>query len=404
MAKARRLLLLMVAEVFALSALAPHGAGADTSLQLESRAEYSPTVSGLQLTSAAGSPADPPPASAPAKSVPDDATLRSECGVLFGPVRQFDGHLGEEFLTVATTNEETLESAIDWGDGTSQVETIPPNTTMVTGHTYGQPGVYRIVVDETFTYASGEQCTVRQRTVGYASMGYTFTVELRAWIPQAEVFDPNYTPLRRLDGCLRDLNVGLTDDVVSRFRGDGHQGYGGTYKVRQRVSFFYNGSAIRSLVSLSEGDEYGLTQLDFRVRNFFSRRTTGTCTDTAQATSATYFRRDGAHGVVVGYSARNPLQAGAPTIDGEARISVLPGGRDLQVSYRTDRFPNHGIQMERNDGSRYQQILLNAGCLGGISTPDGIRIARRLAQFDNKGTLRTDFESVSEHLDGRPCD
>src|SRR5690606_30656586 len=98
-----------------------------------------------------------------------------------------------------------------------------------------------------------------------------YRIEVKAWIPHSYVVDPE-EPIRASDwldtisrlaeGAINALPGGfltpkLKYEYHSKYHGDGHSGYAGSYRAMTAVEFDWDGSAM-SAVKL-DGNHYGAT-------------------------------------------------------------------------------------------------------------------------------------------------
>lgn len=198
-----------------------------------------------------------------------------------------------------------------------------------------------------------------------------YRVELRAWIPHARVVDPGLPMEEGIPYVLaRDFVDGAVchqqaysdfSTVHGWFKGDGHAGYDGSYRVRSVLEFEWDGTAIRSARTLDALGEpaFGETQ---RWRRYVDltheescilERGTATTLSTAALTGPNSFRLE--------YSSSNPIQAGSPAIDGWLEGDLDATGR-LHLRFQTDEFPSHGFQVTRNGVAQLTMLSTDASC------------------------------------------
>jgi hypothetical protein len=203
-------------------------------------------------------------------------------------------------------------------------------------------------------------------------------VELQAWIPKQAVVDPvqpTPVPYTAITRCLPDCYTPptaadrLLTTVSTSFRGDGHDDYDGTYRVRPVAEFdawaeqeqigpypTYDsptGPAKVTSFRKSASSDYGETHLDYVYR---FRGRTARCERSATATRETSVAQVADTRVRMTLSSRNPLGAPqilaalTPPIDSAVEIDTRNIPEPLTTSgmtldYTTDEFPSHGIRV-----------------------------------------------------------
>gem|GEM_PF-2288467 len=237
-----------------------------------------------------------------------------------------------------------------------------------------------------------------------------YEVELKAWIPHSTVVDPE-EPARAqtwlaginavanaIANSLPGLQAQLHYTYNSHYRGDGHAGYGGGYRVLSKASFDWDGSAISGFAHVGA---YGTTHRDydyhawfdvsagvgpFRTRLYKKDIAKGTGVEADTATAATSGASGSASAFNLGMSSANPVvMTWAPTIDSVLNGTMTPGGH-INMSYTTDLFPSHGIRVKKNGSVIKTQIINDASAVNGLGILGAANIGYRLTSFSNKGT------------------
>lgn len=197
--------------------------------------------------------------------------------------------------------------------------------------------------------------------------GTRYRIDLKAWIPQPEVVDPEQplalpflaaALIRR--PCFRP-NIFLIPVTIvqTRYEGDDHDGFDGSYRVKSAIEFDWDGTQV-SNVQIPEEPMFGTTRLNATYSNGFQTRTCEVAQGVAdRASSATAagssFR--------LNYSAANPLVRGpAPAIDGLLDGTMSADGT-ITLRFDTDLFPSHGLRVTRNGVVQVTDIVSSASCL-----------------------------------------
>ncbi len=237
-----------------------------------------------------------------------------------------------------------------------------------------------------------------------------YEVELKAWIPHAKVVDPE-EPARVSDwldsitslaaaaaDSLPGVNAKLMYEYHSYYRGDGHTGFAGGYRVLSKATFDFDGTTITNFKQVGD---YGDSHRDYDYRAWLElsagvgpfRTTLGTVdllsgsdTETDRATSATSGASTGATAFNLGMASPNPLvMTWAPDID-SSMSGTLDASGNMSISYTTDLFPSHGIQVKK-DGAVIKTEVVNdpsgINALGPIGAAD---LLHRLTSNSNSGS------------------
>jgi hypothetical protein len=199
-----------------------------------------------------------------------------------------------------------------------------------------------------------------------------YRFEIKAWIPFAHVPDPE-EPLHEID--FRLSHSERVSDYTSQYRGDGHAGYEGSYRVLQAVEFDWDGVKI-SKVTFPGVAHFGTSHRDFSAtltEQFAFPPTSRFVHDTDIATvgHAVSGAQTGPQAVDIGMASPNPLTIGpSPDIDADYSffISRDPFGDTITVRWSTDFMPNHGFRVSRN-GTVVKEKIVNA-LPGAVSSPE----------------------------------
>lgn len=180
-----------------------------------------------------------------------------------------------------------------------------------------------------------------------------YRVELKAWIPHAQVIDP--TP-------------SVTD---SHYRGDDHRGYDGTWRVLNWAEFDWDGKKISGFHG---SDSYGTTHRDYKGLVWGGTESaTATCCTGRDINTDRYF--------TMWISSKNPIPlVPVPAID--STVDVIVGCDSISFVYTTDEFPSHGIRVFQDGKAVETKIVFDASTIDGT---DGLEIFYGLTSFDNKG-------------------
>jgi hypothetical protein len=246
-------------------------------------------------------------------------------------------------------------------------------------------------------------------TAAPAAATHHYEVELKAWIPFAKVVDPE-EPARASDwldtitsiaGAVLDtfpgVNAKLRYEYHSYYRGDGHTDYPGGHRVLSKASFDYNGHTISGFRQIGT---YGTSHRDYDYHAWFElsagigplRKTLGTVdiasgsgSESKTASSATSGAMASATGLSLGMSSANPLvMTWAPTIDSEMTGTLDPSG-NMAISFTTDLFPSHGIQVTKDGAMIKQQIVNDPSGINPFGPIGAADIGRRLVSHSNSG-------------------
>lgn len=243
-----------------------------------------------------------------------------------------------------------------------------------------------------------------------ASKVHSYEVELKAWIPFAKVVDPE-EPARVSDwldtissiaGAAADLlpgiNAKLKYEYHSYYRGDGHTGYAGGYRVLSKATFDFDGHKITKFKHIGS---YGTSHRDYNYRAWLElsagigpfRKSlgsktiaSGSHTQSATATHATSGSATSATGFSLGMSSANPLVlTWAPTIDSDMTGTLDPSGH-MNLHFNTDLFPSHGIHVTRDGATIKSQVVNDPSGINPLGPIGAVDIGRRLVSHSNHGT------------------
>jgi hypothetical protein len=245
-----------------------------------------------------------------------------------------------------------------------------------------------------------------------AKAKHHYEVELKAWIPFAHVVDPEeparlhdwLDTLSTIGGSILDdisvLNAKLNYEFHSYYRGDGHTGYPGGYRVLTKAAFDFDGTSITGFTHVGT---YGASHRDwnyhawfdvtagvgpFRTTLYSKDITKKSGTESKTATSATSGASAGASSFSLGMSSANPLvMTWAPTIDSDL-TGKLDSSGNMAISYTTDLFPSHGIQVKRDGGVIKEEVVNDPSGINPFGPIAAINIGHRLTSHTNHGTTK----------------
>lgn len=224
-----------------------------------------------------------------------------------------------------------------------------------------------------------------------------YSVELKAWIPQAAVVDPldpsgiEFPTIPPFPICYH-VPPGKRYEYRTTFRGDKHAGYDGSFRVSSEISFHWDGAEFSDVQQRPNSQDYGVTFRDFRFRvprGIF-------CSESGEAVEATSASVDGAaKSFQLGLQSANPLVPLAPTIDSEL-TGDFKSAYVLSFSWLTDLFPSHGFQVIRNGQVIGTDITMDASCVKVLGVRGAANIADRLNLQTNHGTITFDTKSPGQ--------
>lgn len=224
----------------------------------------------------------------------------------------------------------------------------------------------------------------------------SYAIQLRTWIPQKHVADPEKRI--RMSSWLQNMQYvfeqypGLHYAFDSKYRGDGHVGINGTYRVLSRVEFRTDGKRI---FDFAHSGDAGTSHRDYSyelyLRLLFGVKVTilkKEFTESATASGSWHGSQTGASGFRMSYAVANPLTiAPAPPVNADVKASISRSG--LTLNFDTDRFPSHGIIVFKNGRRIRAQIINN---VSGQKTSGALGIAnmaRGLTSQSNEGRIRS---------------
>jgi hypothetical protein len=200
-----------------------------------------------------------------------------------------------------------------------------------------------------------------------------YRFEIKAWIPFAHVPDPEEV-LHEV--AFRLAHSESVDQYTSEYRGDGHSGYPGGYRVLHVVEFDWDGTRMMNVMFPAIA-HFGTSHRDFSavLRNTFSFPQQSRfvhAVDSATTDHTVTGGTVGAQEVDLGMSSPNPLTiAPAPDIDADYTLFISQdtfGIETVTVRWTTDFMPNHGFSVIRN-GVVVREKVVNA-LPGPISAPE----------------------------------
>jgi hypothetical protein len=267
----------------------------------------------------------------------------------------------------------TLAATAAVGRATCQVSVKPDS-----------PGVHALSA----TYTGDSQHDASNDTETFTTTGDHYQVELKAWIPQDHVVDPNIphqfpypvlaTPpffpaiqAPRVPCFLFPLGLQLPQIFVSsQFRGDAHAAYDGSFRVRAVADFDLDNGQIKNFTVSSPADSFGVTSLDytFRAGGAFgfhqcSQQTQQVVAEGGSQLSDTSFELSmSADDPLVYPRGLGPDSPFVPNID-----STLLGSFDSQgnltLTATHDEFPSHGLRVIHNGVPIETKVTNDVSCL-----------------------------------------
>jgi hypothetical protein len=211
-----------------------------------------------------------------------------------------------------------------------------------------------------------------------------YRFEIKAWIPFAHVPDPE-SPAHEVAFRAKQPLTVMVDDYKSQYRGDGHKGYAGSFRVFQVAEFDWDGSAMQN-VKFPDETHYGTTHRDAtaHVHDLGSKEGPRAVQEEESKTvdKAVSGKKVGSRQVDLGMASGNPLTIGpAPDIDAGYSLfmsqdSSTLGLETATVRWSTDLMPNHGFRLLRN-GTAVKEKVVN-------SLPDSIGVTDIFVRLNSK--------------------
>jgi Domain of unknown function (DUF4157) len=251
--------------------------------------------------------------------------------------------------------------------------------------TANQPAVADTATAAAAPPTSGQPDSAAGETAPAQVAPVHYRFEIKAWIPFPQVPDPE-EPVQEAGFRLTHLDWDV-QDYASQYRGDGHGGYDGSYRVLQVAEFDWDGKAISKLTFPSVA-HFGTSHRDFSVsvrttgsaENWRLFKATAVATTDHTVTSATPSRQE----VDLGMSSPNPLTVfPAPNIDADYSFFISQDTFNIEtvtVRWTTDLMPNHGYRVVRN-GAVVKEHIVNTLA----APPSSAEIFVRLNSKSNGG-------------------
>jgi hypothetical protein len=250
-----------------------------------------------------------------------------------------------------------------------------------------------------------------------------YTVELRAWIPQAAVVDPVVYSGCFLPygcGCYSNPKCVMAADtyafygsgmasgyqeacsgfssaaaqggptsVDGWYQGDDHVEYDGGYRVHSLLHFTWDGASIHADPSPTVGN-YGTTHL---WRRYWAGPNQYPCVlDEDTATSSSSGGATGSTSFNLQYSTGNPVSSHYPTgsfqtpdIDGSLTGTFQSDGA-IRFQYTTDEFPSHAFRVVLNGATVLTMTPTDGSCVDAQS-PATLKSALETSQGTGTYTL-----------------
>ena len=181
---------------------------------------------------------------------------------------------------------------------------------------------------------------------GHASEVDHYTVELKAWIPQATVPATINSPVV----CA----VGQYMGAPKHYKGDDHVGYDGSYRVLVTYSFTWDGNRIGDV---AVDVKYGATHL-----------MQDGCPDLVKTvTREGDVTASGASSFQMHMSSANPIEPFAPTIDSTLK-GTFTRPDELSLDLKSDKFPSHGFRVIKNGQIIATVVDFDASCVTGAES------------------------------------
>ncbi len=289
-------------------------------------------------------------------------------------------------------NQDEYAATIDWGDGSSpSVGTVVQGGSRETGgsastffvsgaHTYLKSDNYAV----TITITKGGQ-PLLTRTLLLVADPTRFVVEAKSWIPQPEVVDPEvpfdqfpavYSP--QTPACtfpnvffLKGAYL-LGTSITSRFNGNDHAGFDGSFKVDMPLEIEWDGRSIThfgvggipSVPTVNKG-HIGTTH---QLITQYSPDGEHHCVEERTAADDVGTQNTGAGGnnfsaeYSVGDPLVHPLGLGAPPIHVIVTGSIAADGT-LALHFQHTLFPSQGVKVTRDTLVRANDVYSDASCL-----------------------------------------
>jgi hypothetical protein len=235
---------------------------------------------------------------------------------------------------------------------------------------------------------------------------HRYEIEIRAWIPFAVVVDPLQPttrfypdtlvpPLSTISpNCYRPT---LTDvaktNVTAVFRGDGHIGFEGSYRMAQRIEFAFDNREISNFAVTAGFPHVGTTHRD----KVYYRGPTSAgdilarCSNTGTAPDGTAAGRTGGNAFSVSYRGANPLISSAPSFAQHVTAVIDSEGR-IDLSFTVTNFPSHAIRVTRDGAIVLTATTNDVTCLSPAQVTGYSGAARVFygLKSSHSGVLRAD--------------
>jgi hypothetical protein len=266
-----------------------------------------------------------------------------------------------------TGNPADYTASISWGDGhhsAGQVTATSAGGTISGTNTYSYAGTYTIRI--TLTKDDGASAS----TTTTATILTHFHIELKGWIPQAQVVDPfdpfdawPYAFASRTEGTCLTVPPSLQSSttITARFLGDNHGPYAGSFRALGAIDFDWDGTSLLNVTPANPME--GFTH---RLQIYSIAGKGARCMFVGHApTSGISERQSGGPAFELGIccaSGKDPLVSSAPSF--HAVVDGLISSQDeLSYTFDSSGFPSIGVQVTRDGTLADTNTLNDANCL-----------------------------------------
>ncbi len=189
--------------------------------------------------------------------------------------------------------------------------------------------------------------------------------------------------------AINPLGVGPDFEFHSEYRGDNHGGYEGSYRVLSSIEFDFDGVSITNVKRVGD---YGTTHRDWEAKAtlnlLFGELTVGEWSDTEEGTATSATGQSASQSSFsLSIASANPLvMTWAPEINATLNGTIASDGT-LSLSYDTDLFPSHGIQVSRDGQVIHTAVTNNAERVKAQGAVGAANVGARLMMQENEGGI-----------------